>query len=78
MTSQQPHMPRRGSDSPVRVVTAQGFLYTCIPKENTLLKKKIGAYDDNKYHLINFLNFHGLQVNPPAVVCKYKVSKSWE
>ncbi len=38
--------PRRGFDSPVRGVTAKGFLYTCIPKENTLLKKEIGEYDE--------------------------------
>jgi hypothetical protein len=42
------------------------------PKEHIWTKKEIGEYDNKKCHLI--LNFHGLQGNPPAVVCLYIVS----
>jgi hypothetical protein len=41
-----------------------------VTKENICLKKKIiGEYDDEKCHLICFLNFHGLLGDPSPIVC---------
>jgi hypothetical protein len=42
-----------------------------LAKENVWLKKEIGEYDDEKCHLICYLNFHGLLGNLSAGVCVY-------
>ncbi len=38
-------------------------------KENIWLKKEVGLFDDEKCHLICFVNFRGLLGNGSAVVC---------
>ncbi len=53
-------------------------------KENIWLKQEKGEYDEEKYHVICYLNFHGLLGNLSAVVCVYinlcvsvKLGRGW-
>jgi hypothetical protein len=47
--------------------------YRACPHRKYKVKEGIGEYDDERCHLISFLNFHRLLGNPSAVVHAYKV-----
>jgi hypothetical protein len=58
-----------------------GTITRPVPIDNMRLKKEIGEYDDERCHLISFLNFHRLRGNPSAVICISKLlrggSEGW-